>query len=152
MPLVCRSIASKLLLHCGCICTACLHCHSHFLALIAALCLGLLNTTNFGALNDLEPYPHVATSVINYGVPDLAGKSLTRRVIQQRAREIREAIRTFEPRLDREQLVVEAIDIPDRINAVTFVIQGDITAAAQAMPVKFRTHLDPDSASVDVQE
>lgn len=112
----------------------------------------LLNTTNFGALHDLEHYPQVVTSVINYGVPDLAGKSLTRRVIQQRAREIREAIRTFEPRLDREQLVVEAVDVPDRANAVTFVIQGDITAAAQAMPVKFRTHLDPDSASVDVQE
>ena len=34
----------------------------------------LLNTTNFGATADLEPYPHVATSVLNYGISDLAGK------------------------------------------------------------------------------
>ena len=112
----------------------------------------LLNTTNFGALHDLEPYPRIATSVVNYGVPDLAGKAMTRRVVLQRAREIRQAIRFFEPRLDGERLVVEPVDQPERINAVTFVIQGDITAAAQAMPVKFVTHVDPDSASVDVQE
>ena len=112
----------------------------------------LLNTTNFGALNDLEPYPHVATSVLNYGVPDLAGKTMTRRVILQRAREIRQAVRTFEPRINGEQLVVEPSHTDDRPNAVAFVIQGDITAAAQAMPVQFHTHLDPDSASVDVQE
>ena len=112
----------------------------------------LLNTTNFATLNDLEAYPRIVNSVLNYGVPDLAGKSMTRRIILQRAREIRQAIRTFEPRIDGESLNVEPIEEPDRINAVTFVIQGDITAAAQAMPVKFRTHLDPDSASVDVQE
>ena len=112
----------------------------------------LLNTTNFGALNDLEAYPRVVTSVINYGVPDLAGKTMGRRTILQRAREIRQAIRAFEPRLEPQRLVVEPVDEPDRINAVTFIIQGDITAAAQALPVKFRTYVDADSASVDVQE
>src|SRR5579862_1717332 len=40
----------------------------------------LLNTTNLDAVEDLEPYPHVKVSVLNYGVPDLAGKALTRRV------------------------------------------------------------------------
>ncbi|MCC7268991.1 MAG: GPW/gp25 family protein, partial [Caulobacteraceae bacterium] len=56
----------------------------------------LLNTTNFAATTDLERYPQVRTSVVNYGVPDLAGKALTRRVVQSRAREIREAIIAFE--------------------------------------------------------
>jgi type VI secretion system protein ImpF len=35
---------------------------------------------------------------------------------------------------------------------VTFLIQGDITAAAQAMPVKFRTEIDPETVAVDVKE
>lgn len=111
----------------------------------------LLNTTNLEALDDLEPYPEVQSSVLNYGLPDLAGKALTKRSILQRAREIRKAVRLFEPRLDDRSLTVTpATD--EYGTHVEFVIQGDITNATQSMPVKFRTELDPDTASVDVRE
>ena len=77
------------------------------------------------------------TSVLNYGVPDLAGKTLTKRVIQGRAREIRDAIRAFEPRLDPQRLEVEAISEVQKENSVTYIIRGDVTAAVQAMqPLK----------------
>lgn len=112
----------------------------------------LLNTTNLGATVDLTPYPHVRTSVVNFGVPDLAGKSLHRRTILHRAREIRDAIRTFEPRIDPKSLVVEPKIDGERFNTIVFEIHGDITAAAHAMPVKFKTELQADSASVDVSE
>lgn len=112
----------------------------------------LLNTTNIEALHDLEPYPHVQSSVINYGLTDLAGKALTRRAVLQRAREIRKAIRLFEPRLSESSLTVEPAENPDKPNTVAFVIRGDITAAAQAMPVKFRTEVDPETVAVDVRE
>ena len=67
----------------------------------------LLNTTNFGATQELEAFPRVQTSVINYGLPDLTGKALGRRALMQRAREIRAAIRDFEPRIDPNTLDVE---------------------------------------------
>ena len=70
----------------------------------------------------------------------------------QRAREIRNAVRMFEPRIDGQSLVVDMIEHEEHRHKVTFVIQGDITAAAQALPVKFHTHVDPDTASVDVQD
>ena len=112
----------------------------------------LLNTTNFSSTADLTPYPHVATSVLNYGVTDLAGKILLGRTILQRAREIRAAIRTFEPRLEGKSLTVEPTLVSESSHMVKFTIVGDITAAAQAMPVKFQTMVDPDTASVDVRE
>lgn len=112
----------------------------------------LLNTTNFGATRDLEPYPHIRTSVLNYGLPDLAGKTLARRSLLQRAKEIRAAVRDFEPRIDAGTLTVETVEHEEHRYQVTFIISGDITAAAQAMPVKFHTHVDPDTASVDVEE
>ena len=112
----------------------------------------LLNTTNYASTTDLEAYPHVATSVLNYGVPDLAGKVLAGRIVLQRAREIRSAIRTYEPRLEANGLTVDPENNAERGNMVTFVIRGDITAAAQAMPVKFHTSVDADTADVDVQE
>ncbi|MGH1558786.1 hypothetical protein ACRAWD_16030 [Caulobacter segnis] len=37
-----------------------------------------MNTTHLGSVQDLKPYPEVATSVLNYGVPDMAGKLLQR--------------------------------------------------------------------------
>lgn len=112
----------------------------------------LLNTTNFGATHELAPYPRVENSVLNYGLPDLAGKSSGRRAMLQRAREIRTAIRHFEPRIDPKTLVVDMVEQDEQRHQVSFVIQGDISAAAHAMPVKFHTHVDPDTASVDVEE
>ncbi|UYY57218.1 type VI secretion system baseplate subunit TssE [Sphingomonas sp. S2-65] len=112
----------------------------------------LLNTTNIEAVYDLEPYPRVQDSVLNFGLTDLAGKTLTRRAVLQRAREIRKAIRRFEPRLAEKSLTVEPTEDPERPNSITFMIRGDITAAAHAMPVKFRTELDPETVAVDVRE
>lgn len=112
----------------------------------------LLNTTNLGATQDLERYPHVQTSVLNYGLPDLAGKAAGRRALLQRAREIRAAVRVFEPRIEGKSLVVDTVEHAEHVHKVTFVIQGDLTAAAQALPVKFRTHIDPETASVDIEE
>ncbi|MCC7268984.1 MAG: GPW/gp25 family protein, partial [Caulobacteraceae bacterium] len=97
-------------------------------------------------------YPQVRTSVVNYGVPDLAGKALTRRVVQSRAREIREAIIAFEPRMSVRDLEVEPLMAAERANAVTYVIRGDITAAVEAMPVEFKTDVELDTASVVVRE
>lgn len=112
----------------------------------------LLNTINLGAVIDLGPYPQVETSVLNYGVPDLAGKAISRRVVLQRAREIREAIRAFESRIDEKTLVVEPTDESERDNAITYVIQGDVYSAVRALPVKFRTDIENDTASVHVRD
>jgi len=112
----------------------------------------LLNTTNLGSVQDLDPYPEVKTSVLNYGVPDLAGKTLTTRVIQGRAREIRDAVRAFEPRMDPRRIDVEALSQMEKENAVTYVIRGDVTAAVQAMPVEFKTDVEIDTAAVTVRE
>jgi type VI secretion system protein ImpF len=112
----------------------------------------LLNTTNIESLVDLEPYPRVAESVLNYGLTDLAGRTLNRRAVLARAREIRRAIRLFEPRLSREGLTVDPVDDDSDPHALTFLIQGDITAAAAVMPVKFRTEVETETLSVNVRE
>jgi type VI secretion system protein ImpF len=112
----------------------------------------LLNSINLGAVVDLEPYPNVKTSVLNYGVPDLAGKAHSHRVVIQRARDIRAAIRAFEPRIEEKSLVVEALPRPERENAVTYVINGDISSAVDALPIKLRTDIEADTAAVTVRE
>ncbi|MEG3156140.1 GPW/gp25 family protein, partial [Sphingomonas sp. RB1R13] len=78
--------------------------------------------------------------------------TLNRRAVLARAREIRRAVRLFEPRLSREGLTVDPVESKDDPHALTFLIQGDITSAAQVMPVKFRTEVEAETLSVNVRE
>ncbi len=112
----------------------------------------LLNTTNLGAVVDLDDYPHVQTSVLNYGVPDMTGKSLHRKFVVQRARDIRAAIRAFEPRIEEKSLVVEPVENVERENSLTFLIHGDVMSAVAALPIQLRTDVEADTGSVTVRE
>ena len=112
----------------------------------------ILNTTNFGAVQNLKPYPEVATSVLNYGVPDMAGKLLQRRAIETRAREIKQAIRRYEPRINPQRLDVTATAKDAKPNAVTFVIRADVTSAVMALPVEFKTDVEIDTGSATLRE
>lgn len=112
----------------------------------------LLNTTQFGARENLEGYGEVQSSVLNYGVPDLAGRSHHARTILDLAREIRNAIRIFETRLDPDSLVVEPLPSKDKPNTVVFLIYGEISSSVRPVPVQFRTELEADTASVEVSD
>lgn len=112
----------------------------------------ILNTTNLASVCDLEPYPEVETSVLNFGVHDMAGKLLQRRAIQGRARDIRDAIRAYEPRIDPQRLEVEAMTSAAKVNAVTFVIRGDVTTAVNALPVEFKTDVEIDTGAATLRE
>jgi len=112
----------------------------------------LLNTTNLGAVVDLSSFPHVQTSVLNYGIPDMTGKALLRRLILQRGREIRAAIRAFEPRIEEKSLVVEPAESTERPNSFTYVIHGDVRSAVASLPVKFRTDVEADTGAATVRE
>jgi type VI secretion system protein ImpF len=68
----------------------------------------LLNTTHLEATQDLTRYPHVKTSVLNYGMPDLTGRVSTPKAIRERTEQIRRGILAFEPRMDPKRLTVEA--------------------------------------------
>jgi type VI secretion system protein ImpF len=112
----------------------------------------ILNTTNLGSIQNLKLYPEVATSVLNYGVPDMAGKLLQRRAIETRAREIKQAIRRFEPRIAPQRLDVTATAKDAKPNAVTFVIRADVTSAVMALPVEFKTDVEIDTGSATLRE
>ncbi|MFL5297569.1 MAG: type VI secretion system baseplate subunit TssE [Phenylobacterium sp.] len=112
----------------------------------------ILNTTSLASVEDLELVPEVETSVLNYGVRDMAGKLLQKRAIQSRARDIREAIRRFEPRIDPQKLDVDPMTATDRPNAVTFVIRGDVTTAVNALPVEFKTDVEIDTGAATLRE
>ena len=112
----------------------------------------LLNTVNLAATQDLSRTPQVRTSVLNYGMPDLTGRTSTERAVQARAAQIEDAIRTFEPRLDAATVVVEAQPAVGLDNAIAYVISGDITAAVKALPVRFFANVEVETGEAVVRD
>ena len=112
----------------------------------------LLNTISFESAQDIEAYPRVKDSVLNFGVRDFAGRTSGVASEREQARAIRGAIRRFEPRLDPRTLRVEPRGRGDNPGTVSFVIEGEILGGPQMMPIRLKTDIDLESLTVEVRE
>src|SRR5438067_3382199 len=86
----------------------------------------LLNTTNLLSVTDVAALPHLANSVLNYGMPDLSGASLANMNMSMLERAIRQAIWDFEPRLIRSSVIVRGAPSTESITRISFEIQADL--------------------------
>jgi type VI secretion system protein ImpF len=112
----------------------------------------LLNSPNLETTEDLEEYPEAAKSVINYGVPDFSGRSVTAEDIPAMQRALRDAILTFEPRILAKSLEVDvkiATDSMDH-NTLTFVLRGELWAHPIPLELFLQTDVDLDTGNVSV--
>lgn len=105
----------------------------------------LLNANGLESVQDLSHYPHVATSVVNFGFPDIAGKTASGVDTAQLERLIRDAIWAFEPRILRDTVRVSSVQAEEttaRHNTVSFIVEGDLWAQPYPERLYFRTELD----------
>lgn len=115
----------------------------------------LLNANGLESVQALSGYAYVATSVINFGIPDITGKTASGVDPAQLERLIRDVIRTFEPRILRDSVQVTAIQVEEttgRHNTVSFLIEGDLWAQPYPERLYFRTELDLEAGDVKVIE
>ena len=112
----------------------------------------LLNTTNLFSVTDDGRTPHIASSVINYGMPDISGISVAGMNLADLERGIRQAIWDFEPRLLRQSVVVKALSSESNHNKIMFEIQGDMWAQPYPERLYLKTEMDLDSASIRLSE
>jgi len=114
----------------------------------------LLDATNLSAVHELEPYPEVARSVLNFGLPDLAGRTASGIDAPELEGLLRNALLAFEPRLLRSTLRVRLVmdEASMAHNALTFEIEGEL--CTQPMPVRIflRSELDLEGGGAQVTE
>jgi type VI secretion system protein ImpF len=112
----------------------------------------LLNTTHLQAGEDLEPYPEVARSVLNYGIPDLSGISVSGTDVPGLERALRQAISEFEPRILRDSLRVrlEINEAQMSRNAMTFLIEGELWAEPVPLRLYLKSEIDLDTGEATV--
>lgn len=112
----------------------------------------LLNTTNLAAGQDLSAYTEVPNSVLNYGIPDLSGMTVSGMDVGVLERTLRQAIADFEPRILRHTLSVrlEINESQMSRNAMTFLIEGELWAQPVPLRLYLKSEIDLDIGDVKV--
>ena len=111
----------------------------------------LLNSTCLLDADASQNTP-AGSSVINYGLPALAGNCASNVDVEALERVIRQTIITFEPRILATSVRVKTCLAPDEMNqnALSFAIEGDLWAQPVPMRLLLQTSLDLESGHVSL--
>lgn len=112
----------------------------------------LLNTTNLLSVTDTANLPQIGNSVLNYGIPVMAGHAVSGVDVGHLERGIRQAIWDFEPRLIRSTVSVTARISADEKNTLTFDIEADLWAQPYPERLYLKTELDLERGAVVISE
>jgi type VI secretion system protein ImpF len=114
----------------------------------------LLNAVNLASTTDLGNFPQTASSVLNYGFPDLAGRAASGLDVPALERLLQQTIWNFEPRFLRNSLKVRLVRDENRMdhNALSFEIQGELWAQPLPLRVFLKTEIDLDIGEVKVSD
>lgn len=112
---------------------------------------------NTGALEsgvDLDKFPQVRRSVINFGLRDLEGVVLSGLDTPAIEWKVRQVITDFEPRINPDTLRVSARSATGQMNqnALSFIIEGDLWAHPAPLHLYIRSDFDLETGQVFVNE
>lgn len=114
----------------------------------------LLNARNYFPPDDLQDYPEVMNSVVNYGLPDLAGKTAAGMDIRKLERILKQAVIDFEPRILRQTVSVRLLADESMLhhNSLTFEIEGEMWSDPLPIHLHLLTELELENGDVSITE
>jgi type VI secretion system protein ImpF len=114
----------------------------------------LLNSHNLclDGLDDM--HPETAKSVLNYGMPDLAGKTASSLQTGRLEKMLEKTILVFEPRILKNSLRVRLLSDESMFdhNALVFEITGQLWAEPVPLHLQLTTQLDLESGDIKILE
>ena len=116
----------------------------------------LLNCTNLESQLPVQDFPQVRNSVVNFGIPPLAGGRFTETDLDAVAAGIERSLAFFEPRILPESLNVsvirdEAVDVY-RFNHARFRIEASYWFEPYPINMVVRAHWDMETGGVEIRE
>jgi type VI secretion system protein ImpF len=114
----------------------------------------LLNTGNLATLEDLDGYPEVRRSVLNFGIPDLTGLTIAGADTTFIEKAVREAVVNFEPRISEQTLRVSVQTSANELgrNAMVFRVEGELWAKPTPQALYLKTEVDLETGDVTVSD
>jgi len=114
----------------------------------------LLNTGQLETTDDLDDYPEVSKSVLNFGMPDISGLSIAGTDVAGLEKAVRESIMKFEPRISAHTVRVTVVKDDDKMNrnAMVFNIEGQLWAEPTPMALYLKTEIDLETGDVSLAD
>ncbi|HWO08228.1 MAG TPA: type VI secretion system baseplate subunit TssE [Polyangiaceae bacterium] len=113
----------------------------------------LFNATALETVQDLSDYPNVQRSTVNFGMPDMSGKTASGVDLKELERSLSRAIHEFEPRLIEGSVKVssELFDAKSH-NTMVATIAAELWSQPLPQKLLLRTELDLENGEVKLQE
>src|SRR5262249_51657006 len=103
----------------------------------------LLNAVALESTLDMTNAPYARKSIINFGIPDVAHRTIDELGVDEIPMEIKEALINFEPRLAAASINVARDTSVDTAELkVRFVVRADLTCDPVRAPVEFVAELN----------
>src|SRR4051812_11880031 len=116
----------------------------------------LLNAGSHPLDDELYEYPLVAKSTVNYGMPDLTGRTASNVTPSRLEQMVHDAVASFEPRILRKTLGVKSVAMTHGRRGVTgntvgFEISGELCPLPMPEALFLRTQLDLETGRCEVR-
>jgi type VI secretion system protein ImpF len=115
----------------------------------------LFNTTRLESGEDLASTPLVQKSILNFGLPPLAGETAASLDPTDLEQAVREAILAYEPRILPSSLRVRTIVTEtqlDQHNVISVQIEGFLWAQPVPLELLLRTEVDLETGRVEITD
>jgi len=114
----------------------------------------LLNSVALDVCEDLEKYPEVQRSVLNFGLPDMSGHTSSNVIIRTMENTIKSVIQQFEPRIINNSLKVKIHSNPDEMshNSLVIEIAGAVFGQPSPFQVVLKSELNLECGEFQVKE
>ncbi|MCI4678272.1 type VI secretion system baseplate subunit TssE [Rhodoblastus acidophilus] len=111
----------------------------------------LMNSIALESTDNLEDFDQVRASILNYGLPDIAHRTIDEAKVGEIEGEIRRALELYEPRLDAGSIVVRRDDSVDgEMLRLRFLVDAQLVCQPINIPVEFVADVDFDSGEISV--
>jgi len=113
----------------------------------------LLNCDSMATTVDLTDYPEVVTSVLNYGIKNLAGRAVDGLSVKEIEKDLKQAINSFEPRILSNTVNVQVFTT-DKMNhhAMSFDIEAHLWAQPLPLHLYLRTEINKMTGEVNLRD
>ena len=112
----------------------------------------LFNASGIDDVIDLERFPEVQRSVLNYGLRSLAGRPVSSIDPAEVSRRIRDTIEFFEPRLSSIRVTPEVQDDAVEGMTLSFLVEAELWGQPLAQHLSLRTSIDVETGNVMVSD
>jgi type VI secretion system protein ImpF len=111
----------------------------------------LMNTIAMESTQNLQSFEHVRKSILNFGFPDIAHRSIDEISLNDVKYEIATVLTSYEPRLVRDTVQVTRDSTVDAADLkVRFIVRADMSCEPLNVPIEFVADVEVDTGKITI--